>query len=439
MQFTPKSRIHVAIPAMNEAAYLPATLSCLQDQQAPGVEVHLWICVNQPNHWWEDPEKNPICLNNRETLDFLSDRQWPNLHQTNPHRPDLRLPNLHLIDRSSPGRGWTGKDHGVGMARKTLMDAIDLWSAVPHDIILSLDADTEFGPNYLASVASLFHKHPTIMGLSNPYYHKLTGDEALDRAMLRYEIYMRHYAVNMWRIGSPYSFAALGSAIALPLRSYRKIGGMTAKKSGEDFYLMQKLVKAGQIIQHNTEMVYPATRYSDRVFFGTGPALIKGSNGNWESYPVYDHRLFDQVGATYRLFGELFERDVQTPMDAFLRKQFCSGDVFGPLRRNAATREQFIKACHQRVDGLRILQFLKAEQTAVGYSDEQNLKNFIQQFYPEEVVLLSSSDGPAESVPFNSLENLDFRQSSIGFLDNIRILLLEKESAYRKHGLQMQD
>jgi hypothetical protein len=135
---------------------------------------------------------------------------------------------------------------------------------------------------------------------------------------------------------------------------------MTAKKSGEDFYLLQKLVKAGRIIHHNTEMVYPATRYSDRVFFGTGPALIKGSGGNWESYPVYDHRLFDQVEATYRLFGELFDGDVDTPMDGFLRNQFCSGDVFGPLRRNAATREQFIKACHQRIDGLRILQFLKA-------------------------------------------------------------------------------
>lgn len=412
-------KIHVAIPAMNEAAYLPATLKCLQEQEAPGVEVHLWICVNQPDHWWEDPEKHHICLNNRETLKYLS---------------DFQLPNLHLIDRSSPGLGWTGKDHGVGMARKTLMDAIDS-SANPLDIILSLDADTEFGPNYLASVASLFQKHPTIMGLSNPYYHKLTGEEALDRAMLRYEIYMRHYAINMWRIGSPYSFTALGSAIALPLKAYRKIGGMTAKKSGEDFYLLQKLVKAGRIIHHNTEMVYPATRYSDRVFFGTGPALIKGSSGNWESYPVYDHLVFDQVEATYRLFGQLFEKDVETPMDGFLRKQFCSGDVFGPLRRNAATREQFIRACHQRIDGLRILQFLKSAQTAIPYSDEKNLQSFFQRFYPEEFVLLSSSDGPAESAPFDTLENLDFRRSSIGFLDNIRNLLLDKESIYRKQDL----
>lgn len=444
---------------MNEAWNLPATLSCLKNQQWPGAiagagenhpaagenhpaasenrqpEVHTWICVNQPDHWWDDPEKKPICEDNLFTLLYLK---------------DLDIPNLHLIDRCSRGKGWTGKDHGVGMARKTLMDAIDLWcaqsaaeplsgrsrqSAVTQtrDIILSLDADTRFGPGYLASVASLFREHPAVVGLSNPYYHELTGDDILDRAMLRYEIYMRHYAINMWRIGSPYAFTALGSAIALPLRAYRKIGGMTAKKSGEDFYLLQKLCKTGRLIHFNTETVQPATRYSDRVFFGTGPALIKGSRGDWESYPVYDYRLFDKVAATCRRFPDLFDGDVETPMDAFLQRQFCSGDVFGPLRQNAKTREQFVRACHHRIDGLRILQFLKSAQAQTPYTDEDNLKAFIDRFYKQEFEAFPTlSDGPAQPA---DLEQLDFSGSPIAFLNKIRNFLYQKEQSYREGDL----
>jgi hypothetical protein len=486
MQHASHTTVHVAIPAMNEAESLPATLECLKEQVAPGIEIRLWICVNQPDHWWRDAEKLPVCLNNRKTLEYLSDKGMHDRNLRSPSHTNMHQTNLHLIDRSSPGLGWTGKDHGVGMARKTLMDAIDLWcsqsavrvasaaaasasdeeisgktqsaaspvkvrttkSAMPEDIILSLDADTVFGPHYLASVAYLLQKHPAIMGLSNPYYHILTGDEALDRAMLRYEIYMRHYAINMWRIGSPYSFTALGSAIALPLRAYRKIGGMTAKKSGEDFYLLQKLCKTGRIIQYNTETVYPATRYSDRVFFGTGPALIKGRQGDWASYPVYDQRLFDQVEATYRMFPELYDGDLETPMSEFLRKQFCSGDVFRPLRKNAATREQFIRACHHRIDGLRILQFLKTSQAAVPHSDEKNLEAFIHRFCREEFeAFVLSSDGRVQDSGsgegmergsrYDTLEGMDFRYSSVGFLDKIRNLLFEIESAHRKRDMEV--
>ncbi len=88
-----------------------------------------------------------------------------------------------------------------------------------------------------------FKHHPDAVALSVPYYHNLTGDEEKDRAILRYEIYMRYYAINLWRIGSPYNFTAVGSAMALPVWAYRAIGGITPHKSGEDFYFIQKLRK----------------------------------------------------------------------------------------------------------------------------------------------------------------------------------------------------
>ena len=403
---TQEGLIHVAIPAMNEADFLPATIDCLAKQTFKSFKV--WVCVNQPDHWWDHAEKQPVCENNQHTLQYLNEQD--------PAR-------FRILDHSSRGKGWRGKAHGVGQARKVLMDRISQ-NAKGEDIILSLDADTLFSPDYLVSVKDVFDRYPEAVALSNPYYHSLTGDERLDRAMLRYEIYMRHYAINMWRIGSPYSFTALGSAIAIPVHAYRKIGGMTAKKSGEDFYLLQKLRKTGWICNHNNQPVYPGTRYSDRVNFGTGPALIKGSNGDWDSYPVYDHRLFDMVGKTFDCFPDLYTKSVETPMSDFLRKKFREADPFRTIRQNASTNEGFVKACLQKIDGLRILQFLKESAMKTSVNDESTLIRYLQRFHPQ--YLLPEQKGGTGFFSDNEIQDLhalDFEATGITLLNKIRNLL----------------
>lgn len=412
--------IHVAIPALNEAEYLPRTLDCLAAQKTKNV--HVWVCVNQPDHWWNDKEKISLCQNNQQSLSLLL---------------SMGHPNLHVIDRSSPGKGWDSKSHGVGMARKVLMDAINR-SANGNDIMVSLDADTLFGPHYLDSVREVFKAHPLAIALSNPYYHKLSGDPVLDRAMLRYEIYMRHYAINMWRISSPYCFTALGSAISLPVRSYRRIGGITAKKSGEDFYFLQKLRKTGWICNYNNEKVYPGTRYSDRVFFGTGPALIKGSLGNWDSYPVYDYRLFDRVSTLYKLFPAFYEKPVNTPLTPFLIRQFRAEDPFRALRENSASVGQFIAACHQKIDGLRILQYLKSETGKNTRNDEASLIDFLYAHYPEVFVHEKSEKAPYgfSDKETAALKQLDFKTTDITLLNKIRNLLVILEEEYQKNDLK---
>lgn len=401
----PDSRtFHIAIPAMNEAAFLPKTINTLKRQLHK--HFFVWICINQPDNWWNDPDKLAICQNNYQTLSYLHNLGWK---------------NIQIIDCSSQGNGWKCKATGVGQARRLIMDTINQ-VAQPEDIIVSLDADTIAKPDYLTSVEKVFERFPTAVALSNPYYHRLSGDIPLDRAMLRYEIYMRYYALNLWRIGSPYSFTALGSAIALPVKSYRKIGGMTAKKSGEDFYLLQKLRKTGWIANHNTSTVFPATRYSDRVFFGTGPALIKGSNGNWNSYPIYNYQLFDKVEETYKMFGMLAKKTALTPMSGFLNQLFGEDDIFEPLRKNCKNPKQFIKACHHKVDGLRVLQYLKYHQALTDNRDEENLLTFLENFFPDFFAIFG----------MQIKNNLDFRNSPLSLLNHIRNFLMEKEQTFQQ-------
>ena len=397
------SLIYIALPVMNEMERLPLLMKAIMEQ----TEQHfrLVVCVNQPDSWWNDAQRSIVCIENQLTIRYLE---------------SLEDKRIEIIDRSSPGKGWPPKGHGIGFARKYLMDHISkIASAI--DIIISMDADTVFSKEYFSSVAENLRINPAASAIAIPYYHRLTYNNlVLDRAMLRYEIYMRSFAINMWRIRSPYCFTALGSAIALPVWAYRASGGMTPKLSGEDFYFLQKIVKTGRLLHWNSEIVFPATRLSDRVFFGTGPALIKGIEGDWSSYPVYNFRLFDKIAELYKLFGPLYTKDIETPLDDFLLRKF--GELpWKALRRNFKSQDHFIRACYEKIDGLRILQFLKESQLP----DEK-----VSEAALSEILLLYKHQFPELISNMNT--DIDFLLSSIVELDHIRDVLFEIEMYYRK-------
>ena len=217
-------RLFVSVPLLDELELLPRLISCISLQTFRNFKV--FFCINQPDEWWKDPEKRGICENNVRTWEYL---QKPTGFE------------FSVIDRFSPGQGWQGKRHGVGWARKTLMDTI-AEKADDEDIILSLDADVVIRPEFFSTVINSFVKSPDAVAMAIPYYHNPVGNLAACRAMLRYEIYMRYYSLNLWRIHSPYTFTALGSALACTAGAYRTIGGITPKMSGEDFYFLQKLL-----------------------------------------------------------------------------------------------------------------------------------------------------------------------------------------------------
>lgn len=396
------SLIYIALPVMNEMERLPLLVKAIMEQTEQ--RFRLVVCVNQPDSWWNDTEHISVCEENSFAIKYLL---------------SLEDNRIEILDKSSPGSGWTPKAHGIGFARKYLMDHISK-KAHPGDIIISMDADTLFNNGYFASVAENLRLNPAASAISVPYYHRLSYQNELDWAMLRYEIYMRAYAINMWRIKSPYCFTALGSAIALPVWAYRASGGMTPKMSGEDFYFLQKIVKTGRLLHWNGEIVYPATRLSDRVFFGTGPALIKGIDGDWSSYPVYSQRLYDLVAETYKLFSKLFYEDVDTPLDEFLLGKF--GELpWNALRLNFKTQGHFIRACHEKIDGLRILQFLKESQPSGEKESEESLSDLLvsyQKQFPDLIGELNTK--------------VDFLLSPISELDHIRDVLFEIEMYYRR-------
>lgn len=392
--------LHIAVPAIDELKYLPATLEDIAKQKFSSTFT-VYVCVNQPDEWWDEEEKRGICEQNQELIQFLI--QYP-------HFP------IVVLDFSTKGKGWQGKKHGVGWARKALFDHI-LQTSSDEDIIISLDADTRFGATYFQSIFDQLI-NSNINTISVPYYHNLTEDDRANRAILRYELYMRNYALNMYEIGSPFNFTAIGSAIAMRVRGLRKIGGITPMKSGEDFYLLQKFRKMGPISNWNSELVYPATRFSSRVYFGTGPAMIKGDQGDWNSYPIYHHSLFEEIRRCYAQIETLFHTNISSPFLEFLKEQYQESDLWGPLRKNSKTVAQFTKAFHEKADGLRILQYLKATNQSVPLDDLHSFKENYTHFF--------------QSDPPRFLENKgSFDEISTTELDHLRDKLFEKEHHFR--------
>ncbi|MDR1346657.1 MAG: glycosyltransferase family 2 protein [Bacteroidales bacterium] len=356
--------LYVAIPATDELDYLPKTLQAIENQKYNHI-VHFFVCVNQPEEWWQIPEKREICEHNQKLLAWL--QNYKNL-------------TINVIDCSSPQKGWSKKNYGVGWARKILFDAI-LHIANNQDIIISLDADTLIEPNYFASIGDNFSQRQNKAAIAVPYYHRLTGEESADRAILRYEIYMRNWLLNMFCIGSPYAFTAIGSAMALRVNNLRIIRGITPLKSGEDFYLLQKLRKMSPISNYNRELVYPAARFSDRVEFGTGPAMIKGATGHWESYPIYHHSLFREIGEAYQLIPQLFKYDIAHPFFNFVQERSGKPNLWQLLRNNFREASKFERAFHANADGLRILQYMKERHNKTQNNDLQSLAENIQWYH----------------------------------------------------------
>ena len=359
--------IYIALPAMEEPD-LPSRLLDLNRQSLFPQAVY--VCVNQPRSYYSDGIKE------HDEVYRVNEAVYNKLRQfVQEGRFAFRV---EAIDRFSPQNAWDDRHFGVGWARKVAMDAVSeaCGKSGSGSIMVCMDADTHYPADYLENIRKQFDTYPQAVGLSNPYYHT-PGQENLSEgqqvAVLHYEVYMRAYALNMLLAGLPYTFTAIGSSMACRVDAYRKIGGISPFKSGEDFYFLQKLAKTGALIVHSDSVSHPSSRLSGRVFFGTGPALRKGLEKRWESYPVYPPALFQKMARAYEALPDLFVSGVPSSALDFWQDAF-GADWWVRLRQNSGGRvEQFVRACKEKFDALRALQFLKANYPQHDVQDWQNL------------------------------------------------------------------
>ena len=204
------------------------------------------------------------------------------------------------------------KHAGVGLARKIGMDlSVDhFYSNSKKGIIISLDADCEISESFFVSIENEFGKNEKLNCTIQNFHHRVEDDNKdIENAIRQYEMYLRYFSNMLKYIGFPYYYHTIGSAFAVSADAYVKVGGMGRQQGGEDFYFLQKIFQLGQIKELQETYVYPMARFSDRVPFGTGPALQKILDEPDRKIKVYSKQSFFHLKSLFDIKDSLFKKN----------------------------------------------------------------------------------------------------------------------------------
>jgi len=280
---------------------------------------------------------------------------------------------LLLVDRFRAGRRLPRRQ-GVGLARKIGADiALALIAAgrIARPWIWSSDADTRLPCGYFAAPdaapmmrAGLDPDAPAAACLY-PFRHRI-GNDALGVATALYEASIRHYAAGLHWAGSPYAFTTLGSTLAVAADAYARVRGFPRRNGGEDFYLLDKLAKLGAIHELPGPELEIAARLSDRVPFGTGPAVARIlAAGEPEHQALFRNpaafaELRRWLALVPQLVGrELHDADLE-PETRIALDELGVTKAFAHARSHAPEAAGFARHLHTWFDGLRTLRLLNA-------------------------------------------------------------------------------
>ncbi len=299
---------------------------------------------------------------NRATLEAT--RTW--IQDTSPP-----LPWIFMSGWITPfGR----KEAGVGRARKILMDeAVRRFSVLerPEGIIASMDADALVEKNYLEALVTHFevrNRTDVPSALNIPWRDDEYLPGGITEAIIQYELHLRYYLQSVRFTGYPYAYHTVGSSFAVRADVYCKEGGMNRRQGGEDFYFIQKVAQRGNFSECNATCVIPSPRPSDRVPFGTGPAIQRLTDCedplmtyNLKPFVMLEE-FFGEIDRPEKLAGPWPE-----PLHSFLKEQEFEA-ALEEISSNSASAPAFRKRFWRWFSMFRIMKFLHFARER-GYPD----------------------------------------------------------------------
>ncbi len=196
---------------------------------------------------------------------------------------------------------------GVGLARKIGMDEASFWYDRiyrSNGLIVALDADCTVSENYIEGIERHFDQNPKSNAASIYFEHPLIDLSEQNRnAIVDYELHLRLYIEYQRKLKLPYAYHTVGSSMSVRSASYIAMGGMNKRKAGEDFYFMHKFTHDQHFGEINDITVFPSSRVSDRVPFGTGKAvgiLVNTQDSSQHTYNPISFLMirsfFDSIG-----------------------------------------------------------------------------------------------------------------------------------------------
>jgi glycosyltransferase involved in cell wall biosynthesis len=343
--------IIVAIPCYNEPDILK-TLQSLLDCEKTDCAVEIIVAVN-----YSETASQSVKDFNASTYKELCYFAKTNSSET--------CKVLPILASDIPA-----KQAGVGYARKIAMDeATHRFASIdnPDGIIVACDSDSLVANNYLREIEQYYITHPTCTAANIYFEHPLEGKlpSAQYEAIAQYELHLRYYVEQLKRIGFPYAYHTVGSSFSLRAKAYCRQGGMNKRQAGEDFYFLQKLFQTEHIGEINTTTIFPSSRISDRVPFGTGFAMGKLMTMEHPLYLSYSNESFSVLQEFFSLIAELRQKDNIKTLYASLHpslRDFIPFTEFekkiSEIKKNTATEAQFRKRFFNWFNGFQIFKYL---------------------------------------------------------------------------------
>lgn len=340
----------IVIPCYNEPALLE-TLASLRRCQPTQFPVEVIIVINSG-----ELADEKVKTRNLQTL--KESENWIKENQ-NEH---LKFFTLFVNDLPK-------KHVGVGLARKIGMDeALSRFVSIDFNgNILCLDADCIVSENYLREIEQQFSINPKYGFASINYQHLYQSIEIPDlkSGIVSYELFLRYYIQGLKYAGFPFAMHTIGSSMAVKALAYAKSGGMNRRKAGEDFYFLHKLAPNEKHIDMRKVVVYPSSRISDRVPFGTGKAQQDWIDGNSKIAKTYHPQIFKDLNAFINFIPEFFKNEntdhdlkpFPNSIQQFLEEQNFSL-ILAKIRQNSASLESYTKNFYQWFDGFRVLKYV---------------------------------------------------------------------------------
>ncbi len=351
----------VVIPAYDERETLPEVLDALDLGGLEADQVEVWVCVNHSR-----ASEEAVKEANRATLAELRRREDPF--------------SLHIIDRASPGRAFDPEIAGVGEARRLLMDlAVARLTEVGRPksgLIPCLDGDSPPDRRYLEDVRSEMREggETALAGVCR-HRHPIPEEGEHGQAMISYEAWMRYFEVALEHTGTPYAYQSIGSCMVLSAGGYVLAGGVPPREALSDFYLLQKVTKAGgwgSVKKLKEPMVRPSARPSTRVPRGTGPSVRASMEEGetrfvWVEPPevfVELRRFFEAVRPGFSDPGVL--REAASPAIRARMEDWGGWRTVAKLRRHAPDEARFERQFHTWFDSLKIVKCANRRREAEG-------------------------------------------------------------------------
>ncbi|MGC1509578.1 hypothetical protein FT643_02405 [Ketobacter sp. MCCC 1A13808] len=295
-----KSRVYrqaVVIPAFNESGAFITRLQGLRSNQ-----LTLFIIVlNGSEDRTEEDLRNtlmplrhlqstqkstlPLQANNKAGLPLYFFQQ-----------PTHDFLVLDLISRQ-PG---SQSHYGVGYARKFGMDCC-LWlyhqRRLFSPFVRNTDADVSWPADYLTSIPEPILSSDKASALLYPFQHTAVQADDTDacEAAALYDCWLRYYVAGLRWAQSPWAFHTVGSTLVIHLQHYAIQRGFPKRQAGEDFYLLNKLAKSGDIIQLTKPVLGLSNRSSARTPFGTGKSISIIKSDSQASWRFYHPDIFKQL------------------------------------------------------------------------------------------------------------------------------------------------